>query len=430
MLFCFAALLPAIRRPQKGLLMVCALLFGTWMGAVPAAADPVFLAPATEPSDSGAPRDGSVDAPFTSLAEALTALAADKGNRILLKAGEYGNVHWKNLQPGGLVQIESETPGAAHFDSLELSNVHNLHMTGFSVWPRNLDRKQKTLVKANKHSSRLRFEGFDLRGRADARETYMTWSQQDWKSTWRANGFRLEGPQMQVIRSRVTGIAFGITTLNTQALVAGNIVEGFSGDGLRGLGDHSRFTGNVVANCFDVDNNHDDSFQSWAPRNKGADSTVRDITVEDNLFWEWTSANAHPLRCRLQGVGLFDGFYQDFKIRNNLIVVNSYHGISIYGGIDSVIANNTVVHPDGQPGEFPWINVHAHRNGTESQNVQVYNNVAMAFRNVPNATRRNVVARFPAKLFVDPTKGDFRPHPDGPLFGTKLGSTLVEKLKF
>lgn len=392
-------------------------------------AAPLYLAPPLpEGTAPAAVPDGSPDAPFTSLSEALKALAAQNADRILLKPGFYGNTHWRNLKPKRVIRIESEVTGKAHFDSLRLSNSQNLHMVGFSVWPRSKDTRRGVLVKAEANSTGLIFEEFDLRGNADADTRYLTWTKEDWATLWRTNGFRLNGPHAQVIKSRITGVEFGITTTGPHAVVAGNLVQGFSGDGLRGLGNNSRFTGNVVTNCIKTGQNHDDAFQSWAPRNQGPESAVSDLTVENNVFWEWTAGPGHPLRCRLQGIALFDGFFKNVSIRNNLIVVNTYHGISIYGGIDSVIANNTVVHPSGTAQDFPWINVHNHKNGGLSRNVQVYNNVAMSYKNLPDALKRNVVARFPGKLFQDPTRGDFRPRAGGPLDNADLGASIVEKI--
>ncbi|KAG1649129.1 hypothetical protein GQR58_029279 [Nymphon striatum] len=164
-----------------------------------------------------------------------------------------------------------------------------------------------------------------------------------------------------------------------------------------------------------------DGFQSWSPKNNGADSTISNVVIEENQFWEWKGPEAPTLPCRLQGIGLFDGFYKDFRIRNNLVVVSHYHGISIYGAINSVIANNTVVRPQGQPGKSPWISVQTHKRGDPSKNTRVFNNVAMSYKDIANALRANAVVRYPAQAFVAPAQGDFTPLPDGPLVDRAVG---------
>lgn len=40
---------------------------------------------------------------------------------------------------------------------------------------------------------------------------------------------------------------------------------------------------------------------------------------------------------------MFDGWYDDFVVENNLIITNTYHGIAFYGARNCKIVNNTVV---------------------------------------------------------------------------------------
>ena len=60
------------------------------------------------------------------------------------------------------------------------------------------------------------------------------------------------------------GSIFGISVSGANALVERNTVSNFSADGLRGLGNFGTFQYNVVKNCYDVNENHDDGFQSWS----------------------------------------------------------------------------------------------------------------------------------------------------------------------
>ena len=50
-----------------------------------------------------------------------------------------------------------------------------------------------------------------------------------------------------------------------------------AGNGLRGLGNHCTFQYNTVKNCYDVNRNHDDGFQSWSvgPNGIGTGEVVR-----------------------------------------------------------------------------------------------------------------------------------------------------------
>lgn len=361
--------------------------------------------------------DGSATAPFYDVARAVEAAARGDG-LILLQAGHYGAATWQNLRPDTAVRLQAQTRGAVHFDRLALRNAHNLHLVDFFVWPRAdtpdpQAHRPGPLVRSD-GSSQLIFEGFELRSRDTARD-YMNWSKADW-STRAHGGFLLNGHTMTARNNTVIGVSHGIATTGPGAQVIGNQVMGFSGDALRGVGNHSQFIGNRVQDCVKIDDNHDDGFQSWSPRTQQPDAEISDLRLISNTILEWTGPAHHPLRCRLQGIGLFDGFYRDLVILNNLIVVEAYHGIALYGGIDSVIAHNTVVRPRyGRSAQAPWIAVSPHRNGTPSRNIQVYNNAAMSYQNLPNALKYNASIRAPARLFRAPDAGDYSPHPDGPL---------------
>jgi hypothetical protein len=133
------------------------------------------------------------------------------------------------------------------------------------------------------------------------------------------------------------------------------------------------------------------------------------------MFLEWTGRKSHPLRCTLQGIGLFDGTYKDLVIRNNLVAVSSYHGISVYGGDTVTITHNTVVDTFGDSVSFPWILVSPHKNGTPSRNVVLGNNLAMSYNLLPPLKSQfspllntNLRIRYPFRIFRNPKAFDFR----------------------
>ena len=62
-------------------------------------------------------------------------------------------------------------------------------------------------------------------------------------------------------------VRFGISVGGASARIQNNLVDGFSADGLRGLGDDGLFEYNRVQNNLiqdPPDANHDDGFQSWS----------------------------------------------------------------------------------------------------------------------------------------------------------------------
>ncbi len=394
----------------------CALAFfllgllSIWT-ATSVAAAPVYMGPSSGASSATA--NGSVAAPYHSLAEAVAAVTAGQGDHVALLDGQYGAVVWSGIKPAETVLVRAADPGQAHFDYLDLNGLRNLHFMDLSVWPRSTPAKHRPIVRSDSASSHITIEGFDIRGREDA-ANYMQWSLADWQ-IWQGTGLQIRGPNVTLRGNHLTAVGGGISSSRAGAVVVDNVIAGFSGDGLRGIGDNSLFRGNRVQDCVDVDANHDDGFQSWSPRGQGAAAEIANVTIAENVILEWTGDYAHPLRCNLQGIGLFDGFYRNFEIINNLVVVSAYHGIALYGGRDSVIAHNTVVHPKAFTGQAPWISAQSHKNGTPSENVVVRSNVAMSYRNLPQALASNVAVTSAATLFQSPATGDFTPLANGPL---------------
>ncbi|MGL6211543.1 MAG: choice-of-anchor Q domain-containing protein, partial [Paracoccaceae bacterium] len=138
---------------------------------------------------------------------------------------------------------------------------------------------------------------------------------------------------------------------------------------------------------------------------------------------EWNGKPDHPLRCSLQGIGLFDGFYDDLVISNNLVSVTAYHGIAVNGVRGAKIVNNTVVHALGHTKAEPWIAVSPHKNGTPSTDVLVANNVAMRYMGSSNASNRvefrsNSVIGTPGAVFESPSAFDYRPRAESGFIDT------------
>jgi hypothetical protein len=153
------------------------------------------------------------------------------------------------------------------------------------------------------------------------------------------------------------------------------MIDNFSGDGMRILGSYISFRNNTIKNCYDVDENHDDGIQSF---------TTNGYVVDHNEIIGNTIINTddslRPLVGSLQGIGCFDGFYNDWLVINNVINVNHWHGITFLGANNVRIINNTVIDPtpDITPGAS-WIRIADHKDGSPSSNCVVANNVANKF---------------------------------------------------
>lgn len=196
------------------------------------------------------------------------------------------------------------------------------------------------------------------------------WTLEDWNTKSRS-GIRIDADSVQVRNCHLLNVNFGISMIGDSILAVGNTIENFSGDGMRALGPNLLLEGNIIKNCYDVNENHDDGIQSF---NLGTNDT-RNIVIRGNLIINNEDPN-QPFAGPLQGIGCFDGPYHNWTIENNVVYVNHYHGISLYGAYDCKIINNTVIDPtpDMTPGPI-WIRINPHKDGTPSENNIVANNI-------------------------------------------------------
>lgn len=385
--------------------LIAALFLET---ALPAAArDYIIAAPDT--ASLGAEVD------WRSITAALNSGQLAGGDRLLLEAGDYGALQITGQTFDPPLTIASVPGGRAHLDRIQVKNSSGITVSDLNVWP--LTARQKGVaVQTDARSSQIRFERLDIRSGPEALN-YLDWTAEDWLTTWRFGGVQLKGPDMALIDSSLTGVSNAISSSGARGQVIGNEVHGFSKDGMRGFGTGTLFQGNTVRDCVKVDGNHDDGFQSWAAHGD-APSEITAITLDGNTIIEWTGPPGHPLRCRLQGISLFNGPYRDWVIQNNLVVIRSPHGITIFDGINMRVLNNTVVNIDGNSNKAPWIMQKRKKTTGQAPNIFA-NNLATALKLGKNArNNRNLAVRNTYMDFENPAEFDFRPRAGGRLIDT------------
>jgi parallel beta-helix repeat protein len=206
-------------------------------------------------------------------------------------------------------------------------------------------------------------------------------------------------------------VDFGISVSAADSLIEGNIVENFAGDGMRGLGDNTTFQYNTIKNCYDVNRNHDDGFQSWSRGENGrvGGGEVRGIVLRGNTIINFENPQ-QPHRGTLQGIGCFDGMFVDWVVENNVVITDHFHGITLSGARNCRIINNTVIdRREGGPGP-PWIRIGNHKNGTPSTGCVVRNNLTSSLSvNDGVQVDHNLIVKDPKALFVDVSAFDLRP---------------------
>jgi len=255
------------------------------------------------------------------------------------------------------------------------------------------------------------------------------WSADDWVSKG-AHGINGSYPVQQVkyYNNYIRNVKTGIQVFGDDAIVENNTIENFSVDGIRGNGNRLHFYYNLVMNCYDVDGNHDDLFQSF---NTGSDPFTDCHLIGNILIGRSDPNQPVALRGDPQGIGMFDGFYDSWIISNNIVAVNHWHGISVYGGRNCIISNNTLTKQDIDDPLSPWIRV-VDGNERPSQNNTVTNNIYFNIvTNEDGQSQENIqlnTATQYAEHFIDWQNNDFRLRSSSSLIdaGTSLGAPSVD----
>lgn len=337
------------------------------------------------------------------------ALAPGIYSRIFVRSDSYAQYSVGSLKKSGGTAVltspvkitSANLSNRAIIQGLEFRQSNNWQIEGVSIFP--VDGGKAALLSGNN----LKFNNNNISfGESD------NWDAATWLSKTKS-AIEIKGNNIEVGYNYLKNIQFGITvTSGDGAYVHHNYITNMTGDGMRGLGNNSRFEHNFITNPILADpGNHYDGFQSWSTGSDGKTGTgvVTGTQFRNNTILYQTKSD--PLRADMQGIGMFDGQFKDWVIENNLVVVNHYHAISVYGPIDSVIQNNVGIDfKEGSPGPA-WVKYFNHKNGTIPVNSVVRNNFsnsALASSTGVTVENHTVVpyAEY-GKYFTNPSAGDF-----------------------
>lgn len=299
------------------------------------------------------------------------------GDTIYLRDGFYGQLAINGFYNTIPITIRAENNHTPIFSNIVITSSSAWVLKGLKVIPTKTKQQSRLfLVNIAAHpqygpTSDITIDSCHILSTED---NVREWSKKDWKQ--RAyNGIQATGTQITLFSNLIENIATGISMGATHSVIMKNQITNFSGDGIRGLGDYCLYQKNIIKNCYHVDENHDDGFQSWATGENGKPGygTIRGVILKENIIINW-EGEKHPLTGVLQGIGCFDGMYQDWLVENNIIRVDSWHAISFYGANNIKIRHNQVF-PSSMGEITPRILIGNHKNGTISKNCIIEDNI-------------------------------------------------------
>jgi len=299
------------------------------------------------------------------------------GDTLLCKNGYHGTVSAIEYYNDDWITLRAFPAHSPRIAAIEIRSACRFRLVGFTISPSFAPQfKRSTIINFSSHN----WTGPIRECIAEACTCYTVpdasgWTKEQW-DTLSCNGISLSGPSCTARGNVFKNVNFGISVTGDSCLADGNSVTGFAGDGMRGLGDYDVFQYNTIKNCYAVNANHDDGFQSWSLDDSGnpGGGVVYGIILRGNTIINYEDPD-QPFRGTLQGIGCFDGMFSGWLVENNVVITDHWHGITLSGAENCVIVNNTVVDINEESPGPPWIRISGHKNGTPSSGCIVRNNL-------------------------------------------------------
>ena len=291
---------------------------------------------------------------FTATPSTLNSIlgAAAAGDVIYLDSSNYGAVNISNRKYSDFLTIEAGWGQTPVFSSLTVNSASHIVFSGITIDGNGVRSTSPEGILVNLSSSNnIVFEHNTVESTSGA----FPWKSMgtvlnasiapsDGVSATQDYCVALNNNKIQNV---FNGIEVGGDQVGTDGqddMVADNTIDHFAGDGI----DHSVtnivIQGNVITNGLDLCNSkciHNDGIQGWNWDDK-LGITNKNVVIDSNYIQSQTVASL-PLAVALQGIDIFDGFWGNVSITNNIVLTSSITGISIAGvnGLD--IINNSVM---------------------------------------------------------------------------------------
>ena len=221
--------------------------------------------------------------------------------------------------------------------------------------------------------------------------------------------------------------------------ISNNIIRDFGADGIDHYGSSVDIFNNYIYNAKNICDAkcvHPDGIQGWT-YNLRPGIVNKDVKIHDNIVISNFSPEDTLNWGGMQGITIFDGDWENVQIENNLILVGTWHGLSLYGARHSRIIHNTVLSTD--PNFDAWILISAKKGAqdlvpadiTVSQNVTKKINIGPKMdRQLPGVTLSdNLQGATGPQVFKEfrADKGifDFQPRKSARTLAASAGANLI-----
>jgi len=331
-----------------------------------------------DPANGSMSNSGDENNPWSTLQDVFEAEKTFRPDDIIyLRSGNHGKPVVTG-QPLGFVTIQPEEGESPTLVNLTVTNASRWIISGLTISPETIDTVDSSqIVTINPNCELITIQDCHIYHVSSVDNLTV-----DNISQHLGTGLNCSAPNSKILNNHIqnTNYSLVINATAVNVLVKNNLIEGIKGDGIRCLANYGIYENNVIRDFYGVDEHHDDAFQSWSGGHSGlpvGTSVVKGIEIRGNtIINQTTTSSPFPDTYGVQGMGFFDGFYEDFVIENNLVIIEVYHGITLLGARNCRVVNNTVVlNPNAATFINPWILIAPHKDTSVSTDNLVRNNL-------------------------------------------------------
>ena len=333
------------------------------------------------------------------------------GDTILLRSGYHGEIDCRGAHNSDFITIAAEKGHKPKVRRIFFTAASKWIIRGLTISPGFApEYKRDRLIYIVDWSGPIAdfvIENNTLFSSADA----SSWSAKQWDSLV-CYGITVIGERVKIRNNTLRYVDHGILIVGDKITVERNSIEHIAGDGIVCSANNASLLYNKIKYFYRVNDNHDDGIQFHRGRDKT--TPIVNAVVCGNWVIGRDNAVSNPLIGSPQGICNFDIPAINWRIENNVVLVQHHHGITIGGCQNGVIVNNLAYNPYGGR-FFAGIALGTTHGKTTSENTVVRNNLVDSKISAPSATNtidHNIIVSHPVRYFRDPDNYDMR-HKEG-----------------
>lgn len=336
------------------------------------------------------------------------------GDTILLRSGYHGAIYFRGAANDDFITVAAQNGQNPRLSRIFFDAAKKWIIRGLTVSPEFAPEYKKDrliyVVNWGGPSADFIIEDNTLFSSKEA----PSWSAEQWNEKM-CYGIGVLADRVQIRNNSIRYVNHGIHIVGDEFTVERNTIEHIAGDGIVCSADNTSLLYNKIRYFYKVNQNHDDGIQFHRGRDKT--TPIKNALVRGNYVIAWDHTFKHPLLTSPQGICNFDIPALNWRIENNVVLVQSHHGITIGGCQNGVIVNNIAYNPYGGR-IFAGIMLGKTHGKTISENTVVRNNLVDSevgcLEGKNNTIDNNLIARHVVRYFRDIDTFDMRHGPKSP----------------